>query len=65
MFLFLYFLKSTEKRDLRQEEREAQYSRIINEFSKYLNTLSLMQKELAEIKELLLIKKGNTKYTDE
>ncbi len=54
IFLFLYSLKSTEKRDIRQEEREAQYCKVINELSQSLNAILSMQKELTEIKELLL-----------
>lgn len=42
IFLFLYFLKSTEKRDLRQEEREVQDCKVINELSQNFNTILLI-----------------------
>jgi len=59
IFLFLYFVKSTEKRDLRQEEREVQYRKVINELSQNFNAILLIQKDLTDIKELLLTIKGD------
>lgn len=58
IFLFLYLVKSTEKRDLRQEEREVQYCKVINELSQNFNTILLIQKNLTDIKELLLTAKS-------
>lgn len=63
IFLFLYFVNSTEKRDLRQEEREVQYCKVINELSGNFNAILLIQKDLTDIKELLLIAKGD--YNEE
>lgn len=59
IFLFLYLVKSAEKRDIRQEEREAQYNKMFNELSQNFHALLSMQKELTEIKELLLSLKQN------
>lgn len=51
VFLFLYFIKSTEKRDVRQEEREAQYIKFINELSQNLNAV---QKSVEDVRSFLL-----------
>lgn len=60
IFLFLYLVKSSEKRDIRQEERETQYCKVINEFSQSFNVILTIQKELADMKELLLTLKETT-----
>lgn len=57
IFLFLYLVKSTEKRDLRHEGREEQYCKVINELSQNYDALVLMQKDLRDIKELLSLSK--------
>lgn len=51
VFLFLYLIKSTEKRDLRQEEREAQYVKQINNLSQ---NFIAMQKDIEDVRDFLL-----------
>jgi len=60
IFLFLYLVKSSEKRDLRQEEREAQYCKEINELSQNFNTILTIQKDIADIKEFILTLKNDS-----
>lgn len=46
MFLFIYFMKSTEKRDLRNDETEEKYNKIISELSEKFNIVSDIKKDI-------------------
>lgn len=61
IFLFLYQMKSTEKRDLRQEEREAEYCKVINELSQNFNAILTIQRDMADIKEYIFTLKSEVK----
>lgn len=51
--LIYYILKNQEKRDLRQEERESKYQRIISNLSEKFNVVEDVKKDVEEIKTIL------------
>ncbi|NFV14392.1 hypothetical protein FDG09_16250 [Clostridium sporogenes] len=55
--LIFYILKTQEKRDLRQEERELSYHRIISKLTNKLNIIEDVKKDVDEIKSYVC--KGN------
>lgn len=48
--LFLYIVKSNEKRDLRQEEREQQYQELIRSLTEKFSLVQQIQSDVALIK---------------
>lgn len=54
VFLLIYVVKSNEKRDKMQEEREQNYQSIIEKLTEKFQILHQVQSDLAEIKESLL-----------
>jgi uncharacterized membrane protein YgaE (UPF0421/DUF939 family) len=53
ILLIFYILKNQEKRDLRQEEREFNYQKIISELNNQLNISKEIKVDVEEIKDIL------------
>lgn len=49
--LIFYVIKTQDKRDLRQEEREQSYQKIISNLTDNLNIVEDVKKDVAEIKQ--------------
>ncbi|MGL5258322.1 MAG: BhlA/UviB family holin-like peptide [Proteocatella sp.] len=49
--LIFYVIKTQDKRDLRQEEREQSYQKIISSLTDNLNIVEDVKKDVAEIKQ--------------
>jgi hypothetical protein len=56
LVLIFYILKTQEKRDIRQEEREKNYQDIILKLSDKLNSLEHIEVDIQEIKEFMKIR---------
>lgn len=54
IFLFIYIVKSIERRDARQEEREEQYQNLINGLSDNLSIVKQIYEDVELIKEYFL-----------
>lgn len=54
IMLIFYVLKAQEKRDLKQEEREQKYQKIIMSLTRQLNLTEEIKEEVAAIKAHLL-----------
>lgn len=52
--LIFYILKTQEKRDLKQEQREANYQSIIENLTDELTSLKEVRKDVKKVKEVLL-----------
>ncbi|KEI14431.1 BhlA/UviB family holin-like peptide [Clostridium haemolyticum] len=52
--LIFYILKAQEKRDLKQEQREENYQRIIKNLTDKLYLIEDVKKDLKEVKEVIL-----------
>ncbi|CAG7840597.1 hypothetical protein CLOHAE12215_02021 [Clostridium haemolyticum] len=52
--LIFYILKAQEKRDLKQEQREENYQRIIKNLTDNLHLIEDVKKDLKEVKEVIL-----------
>ncbi|NFQ99483.1 hypothetical protein FDF84_12900, partial [Clostridium botulinum] len=52
--LIFYILKAQEKRDLKQEQREENYQRIIKNLTDKLHLIEDVKKDLKEVKEVIL-----------
>ncbi|ERK28958.1 BhlA/UviB family holin-like peptide [Clostridium intestinale] len=50
--LIYYIVKTQEKRDIRQEERETNYQDIINKLTDKLNILDDIQEDIKDIKTI-------------
>lgn len=55
--LIFYILKNQEKRDLRQEEREAKYQDIISNLTQKFNVVEDIKEDVQEIKNFVFNKK--------
>lgn len=55
--LIFYILKAQEKRDLKQQEREKDYQKIILKLTKEFEVIGRIQKDIIEIKECINNKK--------
>lgn len=53
VFLLVYIVKSNEKRDLKQAEREANYQRLLNELTEKFSILNHMQTNIDDIKKYI------------
>ena len=53
IFLLLYIVKSNEKRDAKQEEREAKYQNLLSELTQKFSVLNHIQSDIDDIKELI------------
>lgn len=51
--LIFYILKAQEKRDLKQEEREKNYQKIILKLTKEFEVIGHIQKDINEIREYI------------
>lgn len=49
--LIFYVIKTQDKRDLRQEEREQSYQKIISSLTDKLNIVEDVKKDISEIKQ--------------
>ena len=49
--LIFYVIKTQDKRDLRQEEREQSYQKIISSLTDNINIVEDVKKDVAEIKQ--------------
>lgn len=54
IILIFYILKAQEKRDLRQDEREKKYQKIISELTEKFYIVEEVKKDVEEIKENIL-----------
>ncbi|MCD3218147.1 hypothetical protein G8S55_13195 [Clostridium botulinum C] len=52
--LIFYILKAQEKRDLKQEQREENYQRIIKNLTYNLHLIEDVKKDVKEVKEVVL-----------
>ncbi|MCD3204546.1 BhlA/UviB family holin-like peptide [Clostridium botulinum] len=52
--LIFYILKAQEKRDLKQEQREENYQRIIKNLTDNLHLIEDVKKDVKEVKDVLL-----------
>ncbi|KEI08514.1 BhlA/UviB family holin-like peptide [Clostridium novyi] len=52
--LIFYILKAQEKRDLKQEQREENYQRIIKNLTDKLYLIEDVKKDLKEVKDVIL-----------
>lgn len=59
VILIFYILKTQEKRDIRQEEREKNYQDIISKLTDKFNIVEDVKKDVEDIKEHILNKKNN------
>ncbi|MGH4119497.1 BhlA/UviB family holin-like peptide [Clostridium sp.] len=55
--LIFYILKTQEKRDIKQEEREQNYQNIIENLTVKLDVVDNIKKNVQEIKETMINKK--------
>lgn len=53
VFLLIYIVKSNEKRDLKQEEREANYQKLLNELTQKFSVLNHIQTDIDDIKKYI------------
>jgi beta-lactamase regulating signal transducer with metallopeptidase domain len=53
--LIFYILKTQEKRDVRQEERERNFQMIIIDLTKHLDTIEELKEDVSIIKKNMLI----------
>lgn len=53
--LIFYILKTQEKRDMRQEERERNFQMIIIDLTKHLDTIEELKEDVSIIKKNMLI----------
>ncbi|AFS77120.1 hypothetical protein Curi_c00380 [Gottschalkia acidurici 9a] len=53
--LIFYIIKTQEKRDLRQEEREKNYQSIISELTSKFYIVEEIKKDVEEIKESVIV----------
>lgn len=51
--LIFYILKTQEKRDIKQEEREKSYQHIISKLTQKFNIVEVIKKDVEEIKEYI------------
>ena len=56
IILIFYILKAQEKRDLRQDEREEKYQKIISELTEKFYIVEEVKKDVEEIKDNILKK---------
>ena len=54
VFLLIYIVKSNERFSARQEEREKQYQELLSALTKKFNVLSVIEKDIAEVKEYIM-----------
>lgn len=54
VFLLLYIVKSNEKRDIRQEEREQNYQSVINKLTEAFSVLHTIRDDIAQIRECFI-----------
>lgn len=57
VILIFYILKSQEKRDIKQDEREKNYQEIIGKLTDKLNIVEEVKNDVEEIKSYLISKK--------
>ena len=53
-FLLIYIVKSNERFSARQEEREKQYQELLSALTEKFNVLSVIEKDIAEVKEYIM-----------
>ncbi|MGH4120270.1 BhlA/UviB family holin-like peptide [Clostridium sp.] len=58
VFLVFYILKTQEKRDIKQDEREQNYQNIVSKLTNKFNIVDTIKKDLQEIKEYMIQKKN-------
>lgn len=60
IFLLFYVVKSNEKRDTKQEEREQNYQKLLSELTEKFSVLNHIQSDLDDIRNLIegSLKKG-------
>lgn len=61
--LLIYFVKTNEKRDERQAEKEESYQNLITEFAIKLEALDRIEKDLVDIKNHMSIEPHSTENT--
>ena len=54
VFLLIYIVKSNERFSARQEEREKQYQELLSALTEKFNVLSVIEKDIAEVKEYIM-----------
>ena len=54
--LIFYILKTQEKRDLKQDEREQKYQEIIDTLTDKLNVIESVRKDVEEVKSYIITK---------
>ena len=54
VFLVFYILKTQEKRDLKQDEREQNYQSIVSKLTNKFNIVDTIKKDLQEIKNYMI-----------
>lgn len=51
IFLIIYILKVQEKRDMKQEEREKNYIKLLNELTKKMDIINKIDNNIEKIKD--------------
>ena len=54
VFLLIYIVKSNERFSARQEEREKQYQELLSALTEKFNGLSVIEKDIADVKEYIM-----------
>lgn len=54
VFPLIYIVKSNERFSARQEEREKQYQELLSALTEKFNVLSVIEKDIAEVKEYIM-----------
>ena len=54
VFLLIYIVKSNERFSARQEEREKQSLELLSALTEKFNVLSVIEKDIAEVKEYIM-----------
>lgn len=53
VFLMIFIVKSNEKRDLKQEKREANYQKLLSNLTEKFSILNNIQSDIEDIKEFI------------
>ncbi len=59
VFLLIYIVKSNEKRDEKQEEREAKYQQLLSDLTEKFSILNHIQTDIDDIKDYIQKSKNN------
>lgn len=54
VFLLIYIVKSNERFELKQEERENQYQSLLSDLTEKFNILNDIEEDIAEVKDFIM-----------